>query len=147
MIFEEKSIFDAIMKMNLFCGGNFYVRVHPAGLLFLKNRHSWNFGTCSFCKNCTFCHFWSYLALPGHVWRRLRHSPGVTTWFGVLATRATPLEPLQINLFAEFTKAILILWLVWEPETHVLLLIGTKCSNWDWASCSPPDRGSGGYLA
>ena len=30
---------------------------HPAGRLFLKNEHSWNLETCSFCRNCTFGHF------------------------------------------------------------------------------------------
>ena len=36
-----------------------YVRLLPQGLLFLKNKHSWNFKTCSFWRNCTLAHIWT----------------------------------------------------------------------------------------
>ena len=31
----------------------------PQGLLFSENKHSWNFRTCSFWRNCTFGHIWT----------------------------------------------------------------------------------------
>ena len=31
----------------------------PQGLLFLKDKHFWNFETCPFSRNCTFAHIWS----------------------------------------------------------------------------------------
>ena len=42
---------------------------HPAGMLFLKNQHFWNFGTCPFWKKVDFLHIWyifgTYLV---HIW-------------------------------------------------------------------------------
>ena len=43
-----------------------YVLVHLARPLFLKSGHSWNVATSSFWRDCTFCHFWSYLVRISH---------------------------------------------------------------------------------
>ena len=37
----------------------------PQGILFLINRHFWNFRTCPFWRNCTFAHIWSLRRLSG----------------------------------------------------------------------------------
>ena len=66
-----------------------YVRKHPQGLLFLINRHFWNFGTCPFWRNCTFAHIWSLRKLSGAF---LRQSVSPRPWDSLGSNKSMPLS-------------------------------------------------------